>query len=196
MAVNQTLEPRYGSRACKFGCDEHINSNSDYFCQIYSYHHQPGPKKPMRHTPILLADDGLRSVETRVIDLLRAWNTGTDAQNAMWVDLQETMGAARAKSCLQAFEQMLRLLKAHSWRALTIMPTGTKGISSDEAALARFVLASTEQRRETALAEAGFLVSPTALLPLICAASRFGLPLLCEECRARVLPRRPQTPTH
>jgi len=89
---------------------------------------------------------------------------------------------------------MLQLLAKHSWRPLTIMPMGTKGMTPDEAALARFVMASTEQRRDTALAEARFLVSPSALLPLLCAASRFGLPLLCEECRARILTPSVKTP--
>ena len=53
--------------------------------------------------------------------------------------------------------------------------------------VARFVMAATEQRREVALAEASFLVSPVALLPLLTAATRFGLPLLCAECRMRVM---------
>ena len=140
----------------------------------------------MHHAHILLPDDDLRSAEMRVIALLRAWNTNLDAQTAMWEDLQTSLGDARARSCLQAFEQMLQLLAKHSWRPLTIMPMETKGMTPDEAALARFVMASTEQRRDTALAEAGFLVAPNALLPLLCAASRFGLPLLCEECRTRV----------
>jgi hypothetical protein len=140
----------------------------------------------MHHTHILLPDDDLRSAEIRVIALLRAWNTNLDAQTEMWDDLKTSMGEARARSCLQAFEQMLQLLAKHGWCPLTIMPMETKGMSPDEAALARFVMASTEQRRDAALAEAGFLVVPNALLPLLCAASRFGLPLLCEECRARI----------
>jgi len=140
----------------------------------------------MHHAPILLSDDDLRGPETRVISLLRAWRSGPDAQADMWSDLCRSMGPARARACLQAFEQMLKLLNKHGWQALAIMPMDTKGMSSDEASIARFVMAATEQDRETALAEATFLVSHTALLPLLCAASRFGLPLLCEDCRARI----------
>ena len=140
----------------------------------------------MHHAPILLPDTGLRGPEKRVIALLRAWQSGPDAQSAMWNDLCRSMGPARARSCLQAFEQMLKLLAKHGWQALAIMPVETAGISSDEASIARFVMAATEQDRETAMAEATFLVSHAALLPLLCAASRFGLPLLCEDCRARV----------
>lgn len=150
----------------------------------------------MQHTPILLPDDDLRSAEKRVISLLRAWNTGAEAQQDMWEDLATSMGDLRAKSCMQAFEQMLGLLNLHGWQKLAIMPIGTKGVSPDEAALARFVMASTEQRREAALAEAEFFVSPAGLLPLLCAASKFGLPLLCEECRSRIVPPSVRTPTH
>lgn len=109
----------------------------------------------------------------------------------MWNGLCQTMGAARARACLQAFEHMLSLLGKHGWQALRLLPQGTDDVSADELSLARFVMAATEQRRETALAEAAFLVSPAALLPLVCAASRFGLPLLCEECRGRLAATRP-----
>ncbi|MCR9109750.1 hypothetical protein [Marivita sp. XM-24bin2] len=140
----------------------------------------------MQHASILMPDDDLRGAERRVVAILRAWTAGPDAQIAIWEDLSGSLGEARARSCLQAFEQMLGLFKKHSWNALTIMPVGIKGLSQDEAAIARFVMAATEQRRETALAEASFIVSATALLPILCAASRFGLPLLCEECRTRI----------
>ncbi|MGJ8603076.1 MAG: hypothetical protein ACSHXH_03045 [Marivita sp.] len=140
----------------------------------------------MHHGPILLPDTDLRAPEKRVIALLRAWESGPEAQNRMWDDLCHSMGQARARACLQAFEQMLRLLRLHGWQALTILTEDTQGVSPDEASLARFVMAATEQNRDRALAEAGMLVSPTALLPLLCSASRFGLPILCEECRARL----------
>lgn len=140
----------------------------------------------MHHAPILLPLADLRGPERRVVQLLRGWQHGPDAQSALWNDLCRSMGAARARACLQAFEQMLSLLARYGWQALRILPVGTEGVSPDEASLARFIMAATEQRREVALAEAGFLVSPAGLLPLVCAASRFGLPLLCEDCRARL----------
>ncbi len=148
----------------------------------------------MQHTSILMPDADLRGAERRVISILRAWNAGSDAQIVMREDLSASLGEVRTRSCLQAFEQMFALLKAHSWNALTIMPVGMKGLSRDETAIARFVMAATEQRRETALAEASFIVSATALLPILCAASRFGLPLLCEECRHRVFQASLDTP--
>ena len=150
----------------------------------------------MHHTAILVPDDTLRGAEKRVIAMLRAWHTGEDAQSELWMDLVASLGETRALSCVKAFEQMLGLLAKHGLRALTILPDETKGISADEAALARFVMAATEQRRESALAEAVFIVSPAGLLPLLCAASRFGLPLLCEECRSRVLPHVSRSPRH
>ncbi|WP_292288976.1 hypothetical protein [Marivita sp.] len=140
----------------------------------------------MHHARILLSDTDLRGPEKRVVAILRAWQHGPDAQADIWDDLCRSMGDPRARACLQAFEQMQSLLDRHGWQALTILSPETKGISSDEASVARFVMSATEQDRDTALAEAGFLVSPAALLPLLCAASRFGLPLLCEDCRERV----------
>lgn len=140
----------------------------------------------MHHAPILLSDTELRGPEKRVIAILRAWQNSPQQQAEIWDDLCRSMGEPRARACLQAFEQMQTLIARHGWQALTILPPDTKGISADEAAVARFVMAATEQDRDAALAEAGFLVSAAALLPLLCAASRFGLPLLCEDCRARV----------
>lgn len=140
----------------------------------------------MHHTPIRLSESELRRPELRVVFLLRAWQGDIETQADVWNDLCRSMGQARARACLQAFEQMLGLLVKHGWQTLTVLPQDTDGVSADEAAIARFVMAATEQRREAALAQAGFLVSPAALLPLVCAASRFGLPLLCEDCRARV----------
>ncbi|WP_439121905.1 hypothetical protein [Marivita sp.] len=150
----------------------------------------------MHHSPILQPDTDLRGPEKRVIALLRAWKSGPDAQRDLWDELQGSMGPARTQSCIQAFEQMLRLLGTHGWHRLAVLSVGTNGVSSDEALVARFVMAATEQRRETALAEAGFLVSPAGLLPLLCAATRVGLPLLCEECRSRILPKSPVPSLH
>ncbi|MCL3881533.1 hypothetical protein [Marivita sp. GX14005] len=113
--------------------------------------------------------------------MLRAWPTGPDAQVAVWNDLCVAIGHPRARACLQAFEQMLSLLKAHGWHAPLILAPDARGYSEDELSLARFVLAAAEQRREVALAEASFLVSPQVLLPFLCAASRVGLPLMSAK---------------
>lgn len=140
----------------------------------------------MQHTAIYLPASNLSDPEWRIVQLLRAWKSAPDSQNAVWNDLCLTLGTARARSCLQAFEQMLALLHKHGWQTFRILPDGADGISPDELSLARFVMAATKQDRDTALAEATFLVSPNGLLPLVCAASRFGLPLLCEEYRKRL----------
>lgn len=139
----------------------------------------------MRHDAIEAGH--LRGPERRIIGLLRAWAVGPPAQAAAWQELCALLGPARASDCLNGFEAMHALLHKHGWRGLTILAVGAEGWSEDELAVARFVLAATEQQREVALAEAGFLVSPAALLPLLAAATRCGLPLLCAECRARIL---------
>ncbi|WGW04618.1 hypothetical protein [Tropicibacter oceani] len=136
-----------------------------------------------------ISDDGLRGPERRLIDMLRHWAAGPDAQEGIWRELCQSLGAPRAKGCLRGFEDMLGLLRRHAWHAPMILPISATGYSEDELAIARFVMAATEQRREVAMAEASFLVSPQALLPLMTAATRTGLPLLCEDCRARVMGR-------
>lgn len=141
----------------------------------------------MLHAPILVSLEDLRGPERRVVAILRAWDCGPAAQSDIWSSLCRSIGQARARSCLQAFEQLRRLIRKHGWKTLHILAPETPEVSADEADLARFVMAATEQDRDIALAQATFLVSPTGLLPLLCAASRFGLPLLCEECRARIL---------
>ncbi|WP_420819279.1 hypothetical protein [Pacificoceanicola onchidii] len=122
-----------------------------------------------------------------MIGMLRHWAEGEAAQMAVWHDLRQCLGEQRAASCLNGFEDMLDLLKKHGWHAPLILSPEATGYSEDELAIARFVMAATEQRRGVALAEASFLVSPCAMLNLMHAASRAGLPLLCEDCRLRVM---------
>ncbi|WP_299787177.1 hypothetical protein [uncultured Marivita sp.] len=141
----------------------------------------------MLHSQISVPLKSLRAPEQRVVTMLRAWQNGEAAQAEVWTSLCRSMSTGRARSCLQAFEHMLMLLRKHGWKPLSIHPADHAQASADEADLARFVMAATEQERDLALAQATFLVSGSAILPLLCAASRFGLPLLCEECRLRVL---------
>ncbi|MFW2545458.1 hypothetical protein ACN2XU_22750 [Primorskyibacter sp. 2E107] len=141
----------------------------------------------MRYSDIEKSDTGLRGPEQRLIAMLRLWSQGPKEQDAAWRDLARRLGARRARACLKGFEDMLDLLHKHGWHVPMVLSPEATGYSEDELALARFVMAATEQRREVALAEASFLVSPAALLPLMTAASRAGLPLLCEECRSRVM---------
>ncbi|MCC1491264.1 hypothetical protein [Cognatishimia sp. F0-27] len=143
----------------------------------------------MHQTSITATASSLRGPERRVIALLRAWHAGEAHQAAAWKDLCKSLGVARARGCLRAFEEMLALMDRHGWRCLTILPETAEGWSEDELSVARFVMAATEQQRDVALSEAAFLVRPSALLPLLTTASRFGLPLLCEDCRARVMGR-------
>ena len=141
----------------------------------------------MRHMTFDESGHGLRGPERRLIGMLRLWAEGPDEQVAVWNDLCASLGAARARGCLKGFEDMLELMRKHGWHRPVILPVGAQGYSEDETAIARFVMAATEQRREVALAEASFLVAPQAMLPLMHAAARAGLPLLCEDCRARVM---------
>lgn len=140
----------------------------------------------MQFAPDSLESAALRGPEQRLIGMLRDWCADPDPQETILADLSESLGPSRARACLQAFEQMLTLLTKHGWHSLVILRPNANGYSQDELSIARFVMAATEQRRDVAVAEASFLVSPDALLPLLCAGARVGLPLLCEECRARI----------
>ncbi len=133
-----------------------------------------------------IAAGALRGPERRVIECLRAFADGPEAQQEFWNDLCRTLGANRARGCLMAFEEMQALLRRYGWHAPMVLPPDALGFTEDEMALARFTLAATEQRRDVALEEASFLVTPLGLLPLLQAAARFGLPLLCEDCKARI----------
>lgn len=139
----------------------------------------------MPHVDITLQHAELHGIEGRVIAMLRAWQEGAAAQADICTDLTDTLGPRRAAICLAGFEQVLALLQAHGYAAPKILSPHADEVSPDEVALARFVRAATEQRREEALADALFLVGPCGLLPFLGAAARFGLPLLCETCRLR-----------
>uniref|UniRef100_A0A2A3JNY4 Uncharacterized protein n=1 Tax=Alloyangia mangrovi TaxID=1779329 RepID=A0A2A3JNY4_9RHOB len=100
--------------------------------------------------------------------------------------MRDVLGFTRARACLRAFGDFADILTRHGWHGPLILPLDAQGISDDERAIARFVLTATEQDRELALAEATMLVLPAHILTLTNAAERVGLPLLCEECRARL----------
>ncbi|SDG66874.1 hypothetical protein [Alloyangia pacifica] len=126
----------------------------------------------------------LRPAEMRVVQLLRLWRADDEAGAQLL--LRDALGFTRARSCLRAFGDLAELLTRHGWHGPLILPQEAQGISDDERAIARFVLTATEQDRELALAEATMLVTPAHILTLTNAAERVGLPLLCEECRARL----------
>ena len=140
----------------------------------------------MRFETLQAAGSGLRGPERRVIAVLRAGFAGRAALEALNAELREALGSARTESCLAGFAEMREIFRRHGWHAPVILPEDAQGWSEDELSLARFVLAASEQQREVALAEASFLVSPLGLMPLLEAGVRAGLPLLCEECRARL----------
>ncbi|SNR37985.1 hypothetical protein [Puniceibacterium sediminis] len=146
----------------------------------------------MKHASFTLSDarplglSDLRLAEARLVAMLRLWGEGAAGQEQVWNGLCAVLGSNRARNCLSAFEDVLRLLRRHGWRALTVLPSEVTRLSEDEAVFARFVLTATEQDRDTAYLDASFLVSPAGILPLILAASRAGLPLLCEESRCRL----------
>ncbi|GGB00612.1 hypothetical protein GCM10011324_08610 [Allosediminivita pacifica] len=128
----------------------------------------------------------MRGPERRVIAVLRAGVAGGTALEALKQDLGEALGAGRAAACLAGFAGMRDIIRRHGWHVPVVLPEDAQGWSEDELSLARFVLAASEQQRDVALAEASFLVSPMGLLPLLEAGMQAGLPLLCEECRARL----------
>lgn len=128
----------------------------------------------------------LRHPEHRVVEVFRAWQTGPEARDRLWETLCDGVGEQRARSCLLAFFELRSLFDHHAWRMPVLLDPEAEGYSEDEVSISRFVMAATQQRREVALTEASFLVSPVALLPALDAAMRFGLPLLCEDCRRRV----------
>ncbi|KAA8606184.1 hypothetical protein AL036_15650 [Salipiger aestuarii] len=110
-----------------------------------------------------------------------------DAQDpdALWHDLSRRIGPTRADQALAGFSRFMNLLRTYGWHTpLTLCP-GARSVSEDERALARFVLHCAEQDHDSATAEAMMLVAPQAILPLVAAGERLGLPLLCEECRER-----------
>lgn len=131
----------------------------------------------------------LCGAEQRFVAILRLWQTGEGGRAALWSRMSDEMGAARAGSCLSAFQDVAEHLAVRGWRAPTINPPDAPRLTRDEDDLCRLVTAAAEGAREEALELALFLVRPEALLPLVHAASRVGLPLLCAECRARLLAR-------
>ena len=128
----------------------------------------------------------LRRCERRAIQILRALSDPAGLQDDLADDLINSLGQPRAGHCLAGFADLVALMSRHGWRAFDICAPGTTGYTNDEIALAQFIFDATEQRRDKALIDASFLVVPKGLLPLLTAAPRAGLPLLCEECRARV----------
>lgn len=129
---------------------------------------------------------GLRQAEARLVAMLRLWHRDVDGQMQVWNELCIALGSGRARMCLRAFEEVLRLLRAHGWRSLEVQAPGVARLSGDERSFAQFVLMATEADREEALLHASFLVAPVGLLPLVLAAGRLSLPLLCEESRCRL----------
>ncbi|MCR8548792.1 hypothetical protein M4578_13220 [Salipiger sp. P9] len=136
----------------------------------------------MRHAYVEATGPAMRVPEWRVVQMLRQHERPDRLEAA----LADVLGPARARYCLDGFARLLALLRQHGWHAPLILPPGAQGVSDDERSLARFVLLAAEQDRDLALAEAATLVTPQAILPLVAAGERMGLPLLCEECRDRL----------
>ena len=118
--------------------------------------------------------------------MLRLWGMGPDAQEQVWSDLVCALGAPRARACLSAFEAFLGHLARSAWMPPALNMPGAETLTDDEDAICRIVTAASEGLREDAILHASFLVRPDVLLPLVHAAERTGLPLLCAECRARL----------
>ncbi|SLN18584.1 hypothetical protein ROJ8625_00636 [Roseivivax jejudonensis] len=129
----------------------------------------------------------LTGPEARTLDMLRLWPLGPEAQAHVWATLAAELGPARARDCLSAFEALSAHLARSAWTAPRIAPPEAVTLTADEDALCRIVDSAARGGREEALAHASFVLRPDALLPFLHAAERTGLPLLCAECRARLL---------
>ncbi len=136
----------------------------------------------MRHEYFHATGAALRPPEWRIVDMLR----NADDLDSLHRDLAGRIGAPRADQALHGFCDMLGLLRTHGWHMPLTLCAGARSVSDDERAIARFVLHCAEQDRDSATAEAMMLVAPHAILPLVSAGERMGLPLLCEECRERL----------
>ncbi|WP_340688920.1 hypothetical protein [Salipiger thiooxidans] len=136
----------------------------------------------MRHEYFKTVGPALRVPEWRIVQMLRRQHEA----DRLEADLAGAIGLERARACVDGFAQLMALMRLHAWHPLLILRPGAEGVSDDERNLARFVLLSAEQDREAALVEAMAIVVPQAILPLVAAGERVGLPLLCEECRDRL----------
>lgn len=128
----------------------------------------------------------LTGPEAQLLSMLRLWRLGPEAQQEVWTDLADALGPPRARACLSAFETFVSHLFPATWMPAAVNEPNSETLSADEDAICRIVMSATEGEREEALLHASFLVRPDALLPLVHAAERTGLPLLCAECRARL----------
>lgn len=145
----------------------------------------PKPCAPTAGAPRQLSD--LRGPERRLVGMLRHWALGPDGACTVWTDLAADLGPARARACLSAFEDVLALIRRSAWRMPDLGAPGDDAVTADEDGICRLVMAATESDRDEAMMHALFLVREDALLPLVLASSRLGLPLLCAECRARLV---------
>ncbi|ETX13842.1 hypothetical protein OCH239_06515 [Roseivivax halodurans JCM 10272] len=140
---------------------------------------------PDTHRPARYVAD-LTRPEARLVSMLRHWRMGPEAQEQVWADLAAALGPPRARACLSAFETFAAHLARSAWLPPALNAPGAETLTDDEDAICRIVTAASEGQREDALLHASFLVRPETLLPLVHAAERTGLPLLCAECRARL----------
>ncbi|MDA7424834.1 hypothetical protein [Thalassococcus lentus] len=142
----------------------------------------------MKHEPFApkrLTD--LKPVEARLITLLRHVNAHRAPQRAIWSDLRRDMTFKRARSCWMAASNMLDLLNSHGWQPAPLSAPRCKLLSQHEQTLVLFVLSATEQRREEAMEQALFLIQPHKMPELVKQAERLGMPLLCADCKRRIL---------
>ena len=136
----------------------------------------------MKHEKFDPAEPGLRGPEWRAAKLLRK----SHDPDGLRADLLPILGSARTGYCIGGMTELLILLRRHSWHMPLFLRPGATSVSEDERSLARFILLCAEQQRDEAMAEAMMMVTPQAIVPLVSAGERMGLPLLCEDCRKRL----------
>ncbi|MBD3626041.1 MAG: hypothetical protein HUJ24_11870 [Rhodobacteraceae bacterium] len=128
--------------------------------------------------------DQLPGREARAVGWLREWCEGPDGQTRVWQDAVGRLGAARARACLSAFEQLLGLILAHGRRPLMRHSTGCTCVGADEAVFAQFLTSAATGEAEDAMMLASLLVRADMAPTVYGLARTAGLGLLAGRAAA------------
>jgi len=118
------------------------------------------------------AMDRLPAGEAMAVRCLRAWSEGPVAMESLLVP---ALGPRGARSCAQAFGEVMGMVQRHGRRALMRYGANCRCVGSDEAILAHFVMVAATGEREDAMLIASLLVEGPLLMPLSEAARMAGL---------------------
>lgn len=109
--------------------------------------------------------------ERRVVEALRLWLEGPEAQAAAWRAFAADQGAEAGRVSLRAFEAYLLAVAEGAARRLRRHRLGCPCVAEDEAALAAAVAAAACDDREAAYAALHGLVRPEAAPRAVAAAA-------------------------